>query len=144
MPLKFYEDISAFKIYLNDLGLLGAMCDTPAEDILIGSNIFSSYKGSFTEQYVAQQFINELGENLYYYSNDKSTLEINFVIQTNKVYPVEVKAEENLKAKSLSTVLKESPSLLGLRFSMSNYREQERMINIPLPLAQEYIKELEK
>ena len=142
MPLKFYEDISAFKIYINDLGLLGAMCDTPAQDILIGSDVFTSYKGSFTEQYIAQQFISELGESLYYYSNERSTLEIDFVIQTNKVYPIEVKAEENLKSKSLSLVLKYSEDLYGIRFSMSYYREQERMNNIPLPLAQEYVKAL--
>ena len=142
MPLKFYEDISAFKIYLNDLGLFGAMCDTPAQDILIGSDIFSSYKGSFTEQYVAQQIISVLGDNVYYYSNDRSTLEIDFVVQKNRVYPIEVKAEENLKSKSLSTVLQENNNQFGLRFSMSNYREQERMNNIPLPLTQEYIKSL--
>ena len=142
MPLKFYEDISAFKIYMTDLGLLGAMCDTPAQDILIGSDIFSSYKGSFTEQYVVQQLISIIGENIYYYSNDRSTLEIDFVIQTNNVYPIEVKAEENLKSKSLSTVLQENEKLYGLRFSMSNYREQERMNNIPLPLVQEYVKSL--
>ena len=142
MPLKFYEDYSAFKIYMSDLGLLGAMCDTPSSDILIGSDIFSSQHRSFTEQYIAEQIITELGESIYYYSNDRSTLEINFVIQTNKVYPIEVKAEENLKAKSLSTILKDSPSLLGLRFSLSNYREQEHMINVPLPLAEEYIKSL--
>ena len=142
MPLKFYEDISAFKIYMNDLGLLGAMCDTPAQDILIGSDIFSSFKGSFTEQYVAQQFISSIGENLYYFSNDRSTLEIDFVIQTDKVYPIEVKAEENLKAKSLSTVLKDDDKLYGIRFSMSNYREQEQMSNVPLPLAGEFISSL--
>lgn len=144
MPVKFYEDFDCFKLFVNDLGLLGAMSEAPAAEILVGNNSFSSYKGSFTEQYVAQQFYssrqqeNSGSKNLYYYTNENSTMEIDFVIQTDNIYPIEVKAEENLKSKSLSTVLKQNEKLKGLRFSMSNYREQEKMINIPLALAEEY------
>lgn len=137
-PVKFYENIDCFKLFLNDLGLLGAMVDAPAKEILIGNNGFSNYKGSFTEQYVAQQYFSATKKNLFYYSNENSTMEIDFVIQTSKVYPIEVKAEENLKSKSLSSVLKQNEELFGIRFSMSNYREQDRMVNVPLYLAEEY------
>ena len=140
MPLNFYEDVSSFKLFINDLGLLGAMADTPAKDVLIGSDIFSTYKGSFTEQYVAQQIISATNKNLYYHTNENSTLKIDFTIQTNNVYPIEVKAEENLKAKSLSTILQSNNNITGLRFSMAGYKEQERITNVPLPLVEEYIK----
>lgn len=146
-PLKFYEDFDCFKLYVNDLGLLGAMAQTPASEILVGNSAFSSYKGSFTEQYVAQQFysadsgaVNSRG--LYYYTNENSTMEIDFVFQTDKVYPVEVKAEQNLKAKSLSTVLKNDEKLFGIRFSMADYIEQSQMVNVPLALTEEYLRSL--
>lgn len=143
MPLKFYENISAYKLFLNDLGLLGAMANVNAADVLVGSNAFSSYKGAFTEQYVAQQFLTSVEyPQLFYYSNDNSTLEIDFVIQGQLIYPIEVKAETNLKAKSLSVTLAKDSSLKGIRFSMSPYKEQERLTNVPLPLVNEYLKNL--
>jgi len=148
MPLKFYEDFDCFKLYICDLGLLGAITEAPASEILIGNNSFSSYKGRFTEQFVAQQFYSSMAitnassKNLYYYTNENSTMEIDFVIQTDKVYPIEVKAEVNLKAKSLSTVLKQNENLKGIRFSMADYKEQEKMMNVPLAFAEEYFKVL--
>ena len=147
MPLKFYEDLDCFKLFVNDLGLLGAMVEAPASEILVGNNSFTSYKGSFTEQFVAQQYLSARRKsantsNLYYYTNDNSTMEIDFVIQTEKVYPIEVKAEENLKSKSLSTVLKENDDLTGIRFSMANYKQQEKIVNVPLAMAEEYIRGL--
>lgn len=148
MPLKFYEDFDCFKLFLNDLGLLGAMAEAPASEILVGNNSFSSYKGSFTEQYVAQQFYssknydNAGSKNLYYYTNENSTMEVDFVIQAKKIFPIEVKAEENLKSKSLSSVLKQNEKLSGIRFSMSNYREQEKMVNVPLVLVEAYFDNL--
>lgn len=109
---------------------------------MFGSNIFKEYKGSFTEQYVAQQMIAS-GVEPYYYSNENSTMEIDFVIQMDKVYPIEVKAEENLKSKSLQTVLKDKTDMKGWRFSMSPYREQERIVNVPLYAVSEWIKSRE-
>lgn len=144
MPLKYYEDFDCFKLYISDLGLLGAMAEAPASEILVGNNAFSTYKGSFTEQYVVQQYLSACStesatmHEIYYYSNENSTLEIGFVMQTDKVYPIEVKAEENLKSKSLSTILKKDEALYGIRFSMSGYREQPKMVNVPLPLVEEY------
>lgn len=142
LPLKFYENFDCFKLFVNDLGLFGAMVDAPASEILVGNNAFSGYKGSFTEQYVAQQFFSAHGEQLFYYANGNSTMEIDFIFQSGSVFPVEVKAEENLKSKSLSTALKSNPTLHGIRFSMSNYRKQEQMENIPLPLVEEFLKSM--
>ena len=142
MPLKFYEDFTAFKLFFNDLGLLGAMSDVPAQSILIGDSFLTEYKGAFTEQYVLQQML-AAGVHPYYYTNERSTLEMDFVLQKNKVYPVEVKAEENLMSKSLRSVVSSGDGLTGWRFSMSDYREQDWMVNVPLYLAGEWIKAAE-
>lgn len=142
MPLKYYEDFESFKLFVNDLGLFGAMTDAPPSEILVGNNIFTNYKGSFTEQFVAQEYFTARQNQLFYYTNENSTNEIDFVTQSDKIYPIEVKAEVNLKSKSLSTVLKNNTSTYGLRFSMSPYKEQERMTNVPLYLAGEYLRNL--
>ena len=142
MPLKFYEDYDAFKLYHNDLGLLGAMVDIPAKSILIGDAYLSEYKGAFTEQYVLQQML-AAGVHPYYYTNERSTLEIDFVVQKEKVYPVEVKAEENLKSKSLRSVVSADENLKGWRFSMSDFRDQDWMVNVPLYLVEEWVKTAE-
>ena len=133
LPLKFYEDMSAFKLFLLDSGLLGALSETPPQQMLIGNNVFEEYKGAFTENYVLQQLKSLPHTFIYYYSNDNSTLEIDFVVQHNtSIIPVEVKAEENLIAKSLRQFTTDNPTLHGLRFSMSGYREQDWMTNVPL------------
>ena len=133
LPLKFYEDMSAFKLFLLDSGLLGALSETPPQQMLIGNNVFEEYKGAFTENYVLQQLKSLPHTFVYYYSNDNSTLEIDFVVQHNtSIIPVEVKAEENLRAKSLRQFTIDNPTLHGLRFSMSGYREQDWMTNVPL------------
>ena len=134
LPLKFYEDYSAFKLFVLDLGLLGAMSNIPAKEILVGSNIFSEYKGAFTEQFVTQQLYSENHE-LFYYTNENSTLEIDFVLQEDDVYLLEVKAKVNVHSKSLKTVLDKNESLKGIRFSMLPYKMQERIENIPLYLC---------
>lgn len=137
-PLKFYEDMSAFKLFLSDLGLLGAMADVTAKEVLTGENYFEEYKGAFTEQFIAQELIS-LGEKLYYYSKENSTLELDFLVQKDAVYPIEVKAEENLRSKSLKTIYDGNNELKPVRFSMSGYKEQEWMVNVPLYLAAEWI-----
>lgn len=137
-PLKFYEDISAFKVFISDLGLLGAMTDVTAREVITGENYFSEYKGAFTEQYIAQELI-ALDLKLYYYSRSDSPLEIDFLVQKEEVYPIEVKAEENLRSKSLRAVYESNHNLIPCRFSMSGYRKQEWMTNIPLYLAGEWI-----
>lgn len=133
VPLKFYEDMSSFKLFLLDCGLLGALSETPPEQILIGDNVFEEYKGAFTENYVLQQLKSLPHTFVYYYSNDNSTLEIDFVVQHEAhVIPIEVKAEENLRAKSLRQFVTDNSGLHGVRFSMSDYREQDWLTNVPL------------
>lgn len=133
VPLKFYEDMSSFKLFLLDCGLLGALSETPPEQILIGDNVFEEYKGAFTENYVLLQLKSLPRTFVYYYSNDNSTLEIDFVVQHDThIIPIEVKAEENLRAKSLRQFVTDNPGLHGVRFSMSDYREQDWLTNVPL------------
>ena len=132
MPLKFYEDMEAFKLFLLDCGLLACMTDASADQMLIGDNVFTEFKGAFTEQYVLQQLL-ALGLTPYYWSNAKTPSEIDFIIQDNqRIIPIEVKAEENVRARSLAQFIKDNPELKGLRISMKGYVDQDWMENIPL------------
>lgn len=132
LPLSAYEDFSAFKLYLLDVGLLGAMNNIPAQTLLSGNAIFSDYKGALTEQYALQQMKPQL-DSIYYWSAENSSGEIDFIVQNNEeIVPIEVKAEENLQAKSLKAFITKNPSLHGLRTSMSPYREQDWLTNVPL------------
>lgn len=132
LPLKFYENSDAFKLFMLDVGLMGAMADASAEAMLVDNGIFSEYKGAFTELYVFTQ-LQAQGLSLYYHSVDNSTIEIDFVVQQhNKVVPIEVKAEVNVKSKSLRTFIASNAGLHGVRFSMLPYEEQEWMTNMPL------------
>lgn len=139
MPLKIHEDISAFKLYLLDCGLLGAMSNTPPALLLLPNND-NSGKGDFTENFICCQLESLRNIPIYYYSKENSQLEIDFVVQIGtNVIPLEVKAEENLQAKSLKVILKNNPGMQGLRFSMSDYREQENITNVPLYGARGYL-----
>lgn len=132
MPLKIYEDLSAFKLYLLDVGLLGAMSEiNPATLIL--PNDMKEGKGMFAENFVCTQLAASIEQSIFYFSKENSPLEIDFLIQDGpNVVPIEVKSEENLKSKSLSAFLQQHEAMRGIRFSMSPYREQERMTNVPL------------
>ena len=141
-PLKFYEDFDSFKLFILDLGLLGAMTEVDAKDVLVNNNAFTEYKGSFTEQYVLQE-LQSLEKRVYYHSKEHSELELDFVIQNYNVYPIEVKAEENLKSKSLRTIYTENNQLKPVRFSMAAYKEQDWMVNVPLYLVAEWIEQAE-
>ena len=141
-PLKFYEDFDSFKLFILDLGLLGAMTEVDAKDVLVNNNAFIEYKGSFTEQYVLQE-LQSLEKRVYYHSKEHSELELDFVIQNYNVYPIEVKAEENLKSKSLRTIYSENKQLKPVRFSMADYKEQDWMVNVPLYLVAEWIEQAE-
>lgn len=133
MPLKAYIEFSAFKLYLLDVGLLGAMSELDAKSILQGNTIFTEFKGAMTEQYVLQQLVSDTEYTPYYFSESKSEGEIDFLVQKGMdVIPIEVKAEENLRAKSLKVFCNKYQPNIAIRTSMSNYREQEWMTNIPL------------
>jgi hypothetical protein len=133
VPLKAYIEFSSFKIYLLDVGLLGALSELDASSILLGNQIFVEFKGAMTEQYVLQQLIADTDYTPYYFSETKSKVEIDFLVQKGtQVVPIEVKAEENLKAKSLRVYCDKYGPDVAIRTSMSDYREQDWMINVPL------------
>lgn len=139
-PLKFYYEQDVFKLYILDVGLLGAMAQVAASQILIGDNIFSEYKGAFTENYVLTQMMASMSTPIAYYSKDNSTVEIDFVVQTEfgEIIPIEVKAEENVKSKSLRqfvTIDNAGKNMHGIRYSMRGYKPQDWMTNIPLSAA---------
>ena len=136
LPLKFYEAFSAFKLYLCDCGLMGAMADTAAKDVLLGDAIFTEYKGAFTEQYVLQQLLAQGIQNLYYYSAEDSRMEMDFLIQREgELVPIEVKGGTSTKATSLHNYMAQHPDLHAVRFSMLPYKEQEHLTNMPLYAA---------
>ena len=133
VPLKAYQDIPAFKLYLVDVGLLAAMTDLDAKTLLKGNAIFTEFKGALTEQYVCQQLVSDCGLAPYYWSAENSSGEIDFLVRgSNGVYAIEVKAEENLRAKSLRAFKAAHPEIKSVRFSLSGYREQDWMRNVPL------------
>ena len=143
IPLKFYEDFDAFKLYSLDVGLLGAMANAPASLMLTSNDVFKEFKGAFSENYVLEQLITDERLSICYFSKHNSSVEIDFLVQTDKrIIPIEVKAEENLKSKSLSqfiTIDHADLNLKGLRCSMKPYVDQNWMENIPLYSVLSYI-----
>ena len=133
IPLKSYEDLSAFKLFIVDVGLLGAMGTLDPQTLLSGSKIFTEFKGALTEQFTLQQLISEERFVINYWSSDNTSAEIDFLIQhKNDVYPLEVKAEENLHAKSLRVYSEKFQPTISYRTSLSDYRQQDWLINHPL------------
>ena len=133
LPLDIYEDFSVFKLYLLDIGLLGAMVNVDPAQILINNQIFSEYKGGMTEEYVLQEMKSRNISPIYYHKTDDSRLELDFVIQYNgKLLPIEVKAEGNVRANSLMSLLKANPDLQAVRLSMLPYKQQEQLFCVPL------------
>lgn len=133
IPLKAYRDIPVFKLYFVDVGLLAAMADLDARTLLEGTDIFTEFKGALTEQYVCQQILAELDAEPCYWSAESSSGEVDFVLQhEGQIIPIEVKAQENLNAKSLKSFVSTYGLAFGVRTSMSDYREQEKLINLPL------------
>ena len=132
IPLSAYCESGAFKVFMVDVGLLGTMSDLPPDAVIAGSKVFTEFKGALTEQYVCQQIIAECGLTPYYWSAENSLGEIDFLVQDGGVFAIEVKAEENLRAKSLRAFKGAHPEVSAVRFSLSGYREQEWMHNVPL------------
>ena len=139
MPLIAYMEQNVFKMFMLDVGLLAAKANLSARILLEGNQIFEEFKGALTEQFVAQQLHSQNME-LYYYSTENSTGEIDFVIQKEQYcIPLEVKAEENLRARSLRAYCAKYRPEIAIRSSMSNYREQDWMVNVPLYALPEYL-----
>lgn len=132
-PLRAYQDFGAFKLFVLDVGLLGAMVRLNVKIILEGSRMFEEFKGALTEQYVLQQLLVHPENDIFYWSAPNATAEIDFLIQTDeKIVPIEVKAEENLQAKSLKVFAQKYNIKEAVRTSMSDFREQDWIVNIPL------------
>lgn len=133
LPLKAYEDLKAFKLYLVDIGLLGALAGLKQSALLDGNDMFVEFKGALTEQYVLQQLVIDPDIGIYYYTNDRGNCEIDFLIDDgNKVIPLEVKAELNLKAKSLKTYREKYSPEVAVRTSMADYKENDGLVDMPL------------
>lgn len=139
IPLIAYMEMNSFKMFTLDVGLLGAKADIHAKVLLDGCRIFEEFKGALTEQFVAQQ-LKASDRELYYYSTENSSGEIDFVIQQEMhCVPIEVKAEENLRARSLRAFCDKYKPEIVIRSSMSNYREQDWMVNVPLYVLDKYL-----
>lgn len=133
IPLAAYQDISVFKLFLHDVGLLGAMAGLNMRTIIEGDDIFTEFKGALTEQYVMQQLRLDSERYIGYWTNDRSTSEVDFVIQEEGVViPIEVKSGENLKAKSFRLFCEKYKPLKAIRTSLSDYRKESWMTNVPL------------
>ncbi|HIY55503.1 MAG TPA: ATP-binding protein [Candidatus Dorea merdavium] len=145
IPLKAYEDLKAFKLFLLDVGLLGCLAGLGQRVLLDGNSLFSEFKGALTEQYVCQQFktLDNLG--VYYYTNSRGSCEIDFILDTGEqIIPVEVKAEVNLKAKSLKTYHEKYAPETSVRISMTDFKQQDWLVNLPLYAAEEIKKLTDK
>lgn len=140
-PLKVYEDLKSFKLFVVDIGLLSCMVGLNQQVLLEKNDLFVEFKGALTEQYVCQQLktIEDLG--IYYYTNDRGSCEIEFIIDTGKqIIPVEVKAEINLKAKSLKTYQEKFTPKLSIRTAMTDFKKEETLINLPLYSIENIVK----
>jgi len=143
IPLRAYEDLKAFKLFVVDVGLLGCMAGLHQHTLLDGNDLFVEFKGALTEQYVCQQLKTLEDLDVYYYTNDRGSCEVDFVIDTGEqIVPVEVKAEVNLRAKSLKTYQGRFSPEVSIRTSMADYKEEEWLINLPLYAIDQIIKVL--
>ena len=133
IPLRAYEDMKAFKLFALDVGLLGCMTGLHQRTLLDGNALFVEFKGALTEQYVCQQLKTLADLELCYYTNDRGSCEVDFVVDTGgRVMPLEVKAETNLRAKSLKTYREKFSPELAIRTSMADYRKEDGLVNLPL------------
>lgn len=133
IPLRAYEDLKAFKLFVVDVGLLGCMAGLRQHTLLDGNDLFVEFKGALTEQYVCQQLKNIEDLDIYYYTNDRGSCGIDFVVGTGgKIVPVEVKAEVNLRAKSLKSYQEKFSPEISVRTSMADYKKEEWLVNLPL------------
>lgn len=138
IPLKAYEDLKAFKLFLVDVGLLGCMTGLHQSILLDGNDLFTEFKGALTEQYVCQQLKTLEGLGVYYYTNDRGSCEVDFILDTGgQIVPLEVKAEVNLRAKSLKTYREKFSPDISVRTSMADYKEEDGLVNLPLYAIEE-------
>lgn len=133
MPLIAYQDPSAFKLFLHDVGLLGALSGISIQSLIEGNTLFTEFKGALVEQFVMQQLRIQSDRQIGYWTNDRSTAEVDFVYQDqDQIIPIEVKAGENLKAKSFKLFCEKYKPQYAIRTSLSKHKSESWMENIPL------------
>lgn len=133
VPLKVYQQIDLYKLFIIDVGLLGAKFELAINSVIEGNTVLTEFKGSMTEQYVFQQLKTIKSNEIYYWSASGQHSEVDFVVELNgKIWPIEVKAEENLQSKSLKVFQEKFSPNFSIRLTMSDYREQDWLSNIPL------------
>jgi predicted AAA+ superfamily ATPase len=141
MPLIAYQDLSAFKLFFNDIGLLAAKSNLDVKTIINGNTLFTEYKGAFTEQFVMQQLKASGMDYIGYWTNERSTAEVDFVVQKEgKITPIEVKSTENTKAKSFKLFCEKYKPEKAIRTSLTDYKEESWMTNVPLYIIGDYLK----
>ena len=139
MPLIAYQDLSAFKLFFNDVGLLAAKSRLDSKSVVGGNTLFTEFKGALTEQFVMQQLCAAEIDYIGYWTNDKSTAEVDFVIQhEGEIIPMEVKAAENTKAKSFKLFCEKFQPATAIRTSLSGYRQESWMTNVSLYIIGDY------
>jgi predicted AAA+ superfamily ATPase len=139
LPLKAYIDFSAFKLFMVDIGLMVAMSELDVKVLLEGSRIFEEFKGALTEQFVFQQLEQNNNLVINYWSSERSDGEIDLLLQfENQIIPIEVKAAENLQAKSLKTFCEKYKPQTAIRTSLSDFRQESWMTNVPLYIIGNY------
>jgi predicted AAA+ superfamily ATPase len=142
LPLKAYEDLKAFKLFLVDVGLLSCMTRLRQDILLDGNDLFREFKGALTEQYVLQQLKTMKKIKTYYWTNDRNSAEIDFLLDNGStIIPMEVKSEINLHAKSLKVFRDKFNPPLAIRSSMSDYKEDSDLLNLPLYAISCFLKE---
>ena len=145
VPLRAYEDLRAFKLFVLDVGLLGCMAGLRQQTLLEGNALFVEFKGALTEQYVCQQLKTRKDLDIFYYTNDRGSCEVDFVVDSGgQIVPLEAKAEINLRAKSLKTYREKFSPEISVRASMADYKEEDGLINLPLYLIEQIESVVEK
>jgi predicted AAA+ superfamily ATPase len=142
LPLNDYQDLSAFKLYHNDIGLLGAMSKLSPRTVIEGNLLFTEYKGVFTEQFVIQQLRLNEDFSIFYFAPDSYSMEVDFIVQNanDEIIPVEVKSGENLKSVSFKHFCEKYQPKNAIRTSLSDYRQETWMTNVPLYFVGDYLK----
>ena len=144
IPLKAYEDLKAFKLFMVDVGLLGCMVGLRQRTLLDSNDLFVEFKGALTEQYVCQQLKTIEDLSVYYYTNNRGSCEVDFVVDTGEqIIPVEAKAEVNLRAKSLKTYQEKFSPEVSVRTSMADFKKEDWLVNLPLYAIEEIVKSID-
>ena len=140
VPMKAYAEQNAYKLFFVDVGLLGAVSGLDVRSVIEGNRVFTEFKGALTEQYVCQELLSDRKYRPYYFTSDSGNYEIDFMVQQGEdIVPVEVKAEQNLRSKSLRAYCDKYSPAKAIRLSMQDHVRQDWLENIPLYAIRKYM-----